>query len=94
MFIVIHILPYSSDAKEDTKGSLNKCFQTTSTIYLNNKGSHDSQLNKMRQMEASSHIHKKNRNIRFVFKMFGLICGLYKSEIVPSSRYYFVCGVM
>jgi hypothetical protein len=27
-------------------------------------------------------------------KMFGLICGLYKSEIVPSSRYYFVCGVM
>ena len=94
MFTVIHILPYSSDAKEDTKGSLNKCFQTTSTIYLNNKGSHDSQLNKMRKMEASRHIHQHNRNIRVVFKAFGLICGLYKNEIVPGSRYYFVCGVM
>ena len=48
MFTVIHILPYNSDTKGDNKGWLHKCFQTTSTIYLNKKGSHDSQLNKMR----------------------------------------------
>jgi hypothetical protein len=37
-------------------------------------------------METPRHINKKNRNIRFVFQTFGLICGLYKCEI--GYRYY------
>jgi hypothetical protein len=39
-------------------------------------------------MEAPRPINKKNRNSRFVFKTFDLICGLYICEIVRNSRYH------
>ena len=94
MFTVKNRLPYKSDVNGDTKGWLHKCFQTTSTIYLNKNVSHDSQFNKMRQIESHKHINKKIRNIRYFFKTLGLICGLYKCEIVPNSRYYLLCGAM
>jgi hypothetical protein len=48
MFTVKHRLSYKSDVKGDNKGWLHKYFQTPDTIYLNKKGSQDSQLNKMR----------------------------------------------
>jgi hypothetical protein len=48
MFTVKNRLPHKSDVKGDTKSWLHKCFQTSSTIYLNKKGSHDSQFNKIR----------------------------------------------
>jgi hypothetical protein len=48
MFTVKNRLPYKSDVKGDNKSWLHKCFQTSSTIYLNKKGSHDSQFNKIR----------------------------------------------
>jgi hypothetical protein len=46
MFTVKHRLPYKSDVKGDNKGWLHTYFQTPDTIYLNKKGSQDSQLNK------------------------------------------------
>ena len=41
-------------------------------------------------METPRHINKENLNIRFVFKTFGLICGLYTCEIWYKNciRYY------
>jgi len=48
MFTVKHRLPCKSDVKGDNKGWLHKCFQTTSAIYLNKKGSHGLQLSKIR----------------------------------------------
>jgi hypothetical protein len=45
-------------------------------------------------MEAPRPIKKKNRDSRFVFTTFGLICGLYKCEIVRISQYHLLCGVM
>jgi hypothetical protein len=38
MYAVKNKLPYKSDVKGNTKDWLHKCFQTTSTIYLNKKG--------------------------------------------------------
>jgi hypothetical protein len=39
-------------------------------------------------MDTPRHINKENRKIRFVFKTFGLICGLYKCEIWYT---YYIC---
>ena len=39
-------------------------------------------------------INKKNQNSRYVFKTFGMICGLYQCEIVRNSRYHLLCGAM
>ena len=47
MFTIKHRPPYKSDVKGYNAAWLHTCFQTTGTIYLNYKGSHDSQLNKM-----------------------------------------------
>lgn len=36
------------------------------------------------------HINKRNRNIKFVFKSFGLICRLNKYKTMPNILYFLI----